>query len=361
LLNRPHSFVDRYDIFHFGQAIFAHKEKVEAAALADAENVLTVYRDARGADHYRHFERVASIEDVTTPPQRDWEWDSSVVRFPEDRRFPPVLAEASHEYLLGLPDERASMERLDAVYSGLLAGLSKPGTEVALRGVEGAVEQISQMLNSASLRALLVGVVEVGERDAALAKFGAGENLWVAAPLVEHLEHASLAELAALAVLRALFVDASDSDAAHHEKELHTLEELMLDRLLAAAESDLIEVKRCACALMGSELVARHAEQRLAFSYVLGRLMDSDETAVADASARALAALALRRVSPPVSLARQGTATVSPKLTTLSPDDTSMLTEEILGIYSLPHEHRKPVATMLATLLTSDAREDTKT
>lgn len=343
LVKGTHSFVERYDIFHFGQALLATTVACQRKDLEGRDNALLVYRDARGAAHYKHLPRIDRAEEVTTPPQRDWEWEPVTVSFPDVSLFPPTLIEASHEYLLGLPDDRASLSRLDLVYSGLEAALSQTSQLRSLAEVASAFEQIQQTLHSAAFRALLVGIFDVSARHQAVELLEERkESLYIGCVLSDGLGNPELLELAALLVLHELSVQAG----ILHDRE--GLIDLLLDRLLAAAESDDSEMKRCAASMMGSQLVTSHDEQRLAFSYVLMRLMDHDCAQVAQAAAAALGVIALRLVQPPQKLVSIGRPSTAPILCVT---DVSQLAEEVLTTFSLPPEHQKPVVTMLATLL----------
>lgn len=341
LLKRPYSFADRYEIFHFAQNVLGAHEPVAADALVGRDNVLVVYRDARGAAHYKHVAHVDDTAQITTAPQRDWDWAQAVVRFPDAALFPRLLTEASHEFLLGLPDDRASLGRLDLVYSGLEDSLSAPPPSVALSE---KVAPLQEAMQSAAIRALLVGIIDVGARDDALGLLELDRDRRSLAPvLAEACDSPALLEVAALLVLHALCGDAGARIACDTAR----FDALLLDRLLAAAEDGDVEVRRCAVELMGTYAAHARAEQRLAFSYVLTRLMDNDVATVSRAAARALGTIALRDVHPPVRLTTVG----APPRATAEEVDADRTAEEVLIMFSLPAEHHKAVVTMLAGLL----------
>jgi hypothetical protein len=342
LPDQRYSFIDRYEIFHFGQSLMGRLEGTEAEALVGREDVLVVYRDARGAAHYKHMPAVSDAAAVATPPQRDWTFDRTTVWFPDARLFPPLLAEASHEYLLGLPDDRASRGRLDLVYSGLEQALAPAPELLSLGALPDLYRSLHEALQAPALRALLLGALGQKARDGMADRLASTkESLRVSPSLTGDLAaHPALLELAALFVLHALFHD----DPA---LEARVFEDLLLDRLLSAAESDNQAERLRAVEWMGTSTVAGREDQRMAFSYVLCRFLESDGARVAAAAAHALGALALRRVRrPPAIVAR-----VEDERPLPASEDSESLADEVLTVFSLPPEHRKSVLTMLAALL----------
>lgn len=342
LPDRPYSFIDRYDVFHFGGSVLGSYVPVQARSLVGKRKRLLVYQDARGAAHYMFFAHINSVEDVMTVPQHDWTWGGAKISFPDAAIFPRCLTEASHEYLLGLPDDRASLERLGLVYSGLEDCLFLPYEMELLKEVPGVFEQLWQSLHSNSLRALLVGVLDVRARHEAVALiYTKKDSLWISRTLREGFGVSEFVELASLVVLGTLLACKS----IPHERRL--LVEILLDRLLAAAESEDVDIKRRAVELIGSDVVASDDEERLAFSYVLCRFMDHDVPHVARAAARSLGVLAMRAVHGPPMLAAIGPPT--PR-TLPGPVDLDALADEVMSVFSVPPEQQKYVMTIMSAL-----------
>jgi hypothetical protein len=293
VLGGSFSFVDRYELYHFSQRVLARTVPAEAAALVGQRNLVAVYRDLRGSAQYHYLPSVASIADVITPPHQDWEWAGAIVEFPDLGDFPHHLIEPSHEYLLGQPDDRApTQKRLDRIYGGLEARLGEPYRKVALDAHAAYAARLEESWRSPALRALLVGLCGPDERERLLAQVHSRVDM--AEPLFVAIDSPQLLQFAALAVLAEIAHGGPGGAGFDADK----LDELLLDQLYRAAESDDAEARDLACQIMGCAFGNPAVDHSLATSYVLSRFLESERPSISHSAARSLAALALRAWLP---------------------------------------------------------------
>lgn len=302
LLKGAFSFIDGYHLYNFLGRVVGRTEKVQASDLRWRKDFVTLYRDQRGNAHYRFVEKLASEQELLEPPEHGQEWSGEVVEFPDLTGCPARLYEPSHDFLLGRPEERGlRQQRLDRIYDGLEAHLTRPWVWYNLAQHPHHLARLRQRLRTPSLRALLVGVVDLPTRNALVqALSGQGEarvELEVAEPLLQSLD---LAEMEDFAVLSILYRMCQEIELPGLRKYYHRekFRELLLDRLFALSDSSDPVVRMQAARLMGTDLVAYAPQQQLAVSYALSRFLENEKSGIARAAARSLAALSLEELAP---------------------------------------------------------------